>query len=283
MIDRMLEQKVAINRVLEEDRKAKVKIDWQTADVLKAMNKALQPVSEFTDAMSSEKNVTASALLPLLKLIEEDTLAPLDDDTTLTQAYKTGIIKILHEKYDVPRSLPEKSLVLLRKATFLDPRYRGDCDDDLEGTKMMLKDEAVLIKQREVVVREEGEEREDDGSAAAAAEPQPKRKKSLGSLFKRRVGAAVAPATIPEKATAEMRRYCQEPLLDVELEPLAWWKTNEHIYPLLAKVAKKYLCICATSCASERLFSTAGNIVTPARSLLEPEKVNQLVFLAKNM
>lgn len=280
MIERMLEQKVAINRVLEEDRKAEVKIDWQTADVLTAMNKALQPVSEFTDAMSSEKNVTASALLPLLQLIEEDTLAPDDDDTSLTQAYKAGIIKILHEKYDVPRSLPEKSLVLLRKATFLDPRYRGDCDDDVEATKVTIKDEAVILKQREVVVREEGEEREE---AAAAAEQQPKRKKTLGSLFKRRGGAAVVPATIPEKAASEMNRYCQEPLQDLEEDPLDWWKENQQSYPLLATVAKKYLCICATSCASERLFSTAGNIVTPARSLLEPEKVNQLVFLAKNM
>ena len=38
------------------------------------------------------------------------------------------------------------------------------------------------------------------------------------------------------------------------------------------------LSVCATSCASERLFSVSGNIVTPTRTCLNPDKVNMLVF-----
>ena len=52
---------------------------------------------------------------------------------------------------------------------------------------------------------------------------------------------------------------------------------------LYSHLARKYLCSCATSVASERTFSTAENIITNARSLLKPEKANQLIFLAKNM
>jgi len=54
-------------------------------------------------------------------------------------------------------------------------------------------------------------------------------------------------------------------------------------YPILAELAKKYLCICASIAASERLFSISRNIVTPKRSCLKPDKVNMLAFLSKNL
>ena len=48
---------------------------------------------------------------------------------------------------------------------------------------------------------------------------------------------------------------------------------------MLSSLAQKFLCICATSVASERTFSTGGNIVTSKRNCLKPHVVDQLVFL----
>ena len=45
----------------------------------------------------------------------------------------------------------------------------------------------------------------------------------------------------------------------------------------------QYLGVVATSVPSERLFSTAGNIVTAKRCALEPENVEKLVFLHDNL
>uniref|UniRef100_UPI003AAD5237 E3 SUMO-protein ligase ZBED1-like n=1 Tax=Centroberyx gerrardi TaxID=166262 RepID=UPI003AAD5237 len=278
MIERMLEQRQAINRVLTDDRKANVSITWQDEDVLQSVNKALKPVSEFTDILSGENYVTASSLLPVLHLIKEDTLAPSDEDRQLTADLKTGIISILDEKYE---ALPEASRDLMSKATFMDPRYRGDYDPNVEETKRMIEEEAVILGRAAHPVREEGDEEEE--GAAAEPEPQPKRKKTLASLLKRKAGAATATPTLPEKVVTEIATYARESAINAEEDPLVWWKANQTRLPLLAKVAKKYLCVCATSCASERVFSTAGNVVTPTRSLLKPEKVNMLVFLAKNM
>ena len=50
----------------------------------------------------------------------------------------------------------------------------------------------------------------------------------------------------------------------------------EHQFPLIAKLARKYLCVCATSVPSERLFSIGGKIVD-GRSRLKPDKVNELI------
>ena len=66
-------------------------------------------------------------------------------------------------------------------------------------------------------------------------------------------------------------------------DPLAWWRENESRFPLLSKIAKKYLCIAATSVASERVFSTSGYIVNPRRNKLKAENVDMFTFLAKNL
>jgi len=47
-------------------------------------------------------------------------------------------------------------------------------------------------------------------------------------------------------------------------------------------MAKKYLCIPATSVPAERVFSTAGDVVTAQRSQLKSEHVDRLIFLKKN-
>jgi hypothetical protein len=44
-------------------------------------------------------------------------------------------------------------------------------------------------------------------------------------------------------------------------DPLAWWKGNERKFPILAKLARMYLAIQATSAPSERIFSVASRII----------------------
>ena len=48
------------------------------------------------------------------------------------------------------------------------------------------------------------------------------------------------------------------------------------------QAVKYYLCIPATSAPSERIFSTANQIVTKKRSNLLPEHVNMFIFLHDN-
>jgi len=47
-------------------------------------------------------------------------------------------------------------------------------------------------------------------------------------------------------------------------DPLQWWATNKRTFPHLAKMARCYLAVTATSVPSERAFSRGGSIVTKA-------------------
>ena len=102
---------------------------------------------------------------------------------------------------------------------------------------------------------------------------------------------AVQTKTAFARAQEEMDMYCRAPSLPLTSEkkdeppetPMDWWHRHEGAYPLLSRLSKRYLCIPGTSVAAERVFSTAGDVVTAKRSTLTPEHVDQLVFLHKNL
>lgn len=84
-------------------------------------------------------------------------------------------------------------------------------------------------------------------------------KKTLSSFFKRPV--STSGLTDQEAGEAEVNSYLQAPNADGETNPLEWWKTHCTAYPRLSLLAKRYLCIPATSSPSERAFSTGGNVL----------------------
>ena len=64
--------------------------------------------------------------------------------------------------------------------------------------------------------------------------------------------------------------------------PLDWWRTHANDFPTLAILAKKYLCIPATSAPVERLFSHAGLTITAKRNRLAEDVAAELIFLNAN-
>ena len=62
-----------------------------------------------------------------------------------------------------------------------------------------------------------------------------------------------------------------------------FWKINETKYPLLTKIAKKYLTCPISSFASEREFEVASDISGGERIKLLPENIEMLLFLKYNL
>ena len=81
----------------------------------------------------------------------------------------------------------------------------------------------------------------------------------------------------------EVENYFKQEQSPRDTPPLDWWKVNGHRFPSLARLARKYLAITATSTPAERVFSVAGLVVSHLRASLSPEHVDMLVFLNKNM
>ena len=117
--------------------------------------------------------------------------------------------------------------------------------------------------------------------------PKKRAKSAIDDIFGDVFITSVEPATkasLLQRAEQEVKTYCDSfPCIPLTDNPLMWWKTHQSELPLLASLARCVLCVPGTSVPSERVFSTAGDIVTSQRACLSPESVDVLIFLKHNM
>ena len=92
----------------------------------------------FTDALAGEKNVTVSAVRPLLQHILDVLLAVSSDDKPLVKELKRIICDDLHSRYTTP-DISE----LIDKCCFLDPRFKTQHLQDKDEVLMQITMEAV--------------------------------------------------------------------------------------------------------------------------------------------
>ncbi len=65
-------------------------------------------------------------------------------------------------------------------------------------------------------------------------------------------------------------------------DPLQWWKIYGVHFPIMSRLARKYLAIPATSTKCERIFSDSANIITEKRNRLEEDIVRASIILYEN-
>ena len=115
----------------------------------------------------------------------------------------------------------------------------------------------------------------------------PQKKAILIKMFGEKVVKASTklepPKNNEKKVKMEIDKYLDEPVLSLTANPLKWWRKNEHRYPVLSKVARKYLGIPASSVPCERLFSSAGRIISKQRALLKPDTAEMMIYLRANL
>lgn len=82
-----------------------------------------------------------------------------------------------------------------------------------------------------------------------------------------------------ECSKSELLIYLDEPNAndDKDFSLVNCWKVNAHRFPIVSKMAKKFLGVPASSVSSESTFSTGGRILDDYRSSLHPDMVQALV------
>ena len=230
----------------------------------------LKPLPVATTALCEEHNVSVSLVYPVVYGLLKKHFPPVSDDRPAVKLFKETVSQELKRRFDPDsEGIVEDPPVL---ASAIDPRYH-----QLKFFSSELRS-AIYSKLKELAVEvhaESDEARTVDESAAK----RPRQDSAIEFLLGDSLGS-VADTSSPQD---EVDIILREPPVGPKTNPLKWWKLTEHRFPILSKVAKRLLCIQATSVPSERIFSTSGLIVNKQRASLKPENVDMLVFLNRNL
>ncbi|XP_063745957.1 E3 SUMO-protein ligase ZBED1-like isoform X2 [Eleginops maclovinus] len=242
-----------------------------------------------TLAVSSDKSATCGEILPILQKLEQQYTVQ-EGDSAFTRSIKENIWKDLSKRYqgtDIQRFLEE--------ATILDPRFKYKVKSDavwdrireaaITANTVAARDELPGEGETQREGCEDGEEEEVEEHYAL---PPPSKKTALEELFEEEdnelqsIRESQPRLSLAQKVDQEIQFYKSLPSIPCRDSAALWWWNKQDTLPLLSGLAENYLCVQASSTPSERVFSTAGDTISPERSRILPEKADMLIFLQKN-
>ncbi|XP_056113731.1 E3 SUMO-protein ligase ZBED1-like [Rhinichthys klamathensis goyatoka] len=251
---------IANHELLEKQKLLQLPVLKLKTDVATRWNSALDMIERF---LEQQPAICAALLSPQVRKSGSDICTLSDTD-----------ISTAEEIAAVLKPMKDATHIIFKALPFLTE------EDHLEIHANVVAEAAALERQvnsEEAEVESETPQQEEG--------PAPKKRPSalvtlLGKTF---TEVSVVRRSASSRAEEELKKYLEAPPLSLSENPLSWWRTHQTAFPLLAGLGKRYLCIPGTSVAAERVFSTAGDIVTAQRSSLTPAHVDQLIFLQKNL
>ncbi|XP_061166409.1 E3 SUMO-protein ligase ZBED1-like [Saccostrea echinata] len=308
MISRFLEMQVAIfatlkSKELGKERESELKsFHDDDFSVAEEVIQLLKPFKDKTTLLCSEKSPTISIILPLHnKLL--DKLCEQNADTPTVRSMKNIMFKDLKERF----ARIEHTLHIV---SALDPRFKMLPFSSGNERSAVYSDIVLEVFRVQNIIKVKREKENKDAELDDVEVPSEPPLPSLSSLsdspavssVKMRVKADVSSTSCgdcmesvlhsflddvyiteiePPKspnviAEQQVNEYRSAQAIPLQENPLSWWKENEFKFPLVSKLARAYLCIPATSVPSERVFSTAGEILSAQRARLKPKHCKSL-------
>ncbi|XP_068244012.1 zinc finger BED domain-containing protein 4-like [Palaemon carinicauda] len=279
MMERFLEQHEAITTTLCLLGKSNMCLSSEELEVVKGAVLLLGPFEEATREMSTENFTSLSKVIPITRALQQC----INSNAHMRTGFGTELQKQLQKRFATVEKVFQ-----LGAATLLDVRFKNVSFVDMGNVKVT--EERIMNLMRSEYSQEEINESvpvphvsQSSETESHINEEQAKRG-SLWQCFDAKVETTMKSQRLTSIGPhIELRRYLEEPIIPRDEDPLKWWKMHSVLFPKLHALAKKFLCIPATSVPSERLFSKAGELISHRRSALSDKNINMILFFNKNM
>lgn len=230
-----------------------------------------------TAKLSGENYATASMIIPLVKICFEE-LASLNITSKAVLRFRANLASNCATRFKFTES--HKFLCM---STLVDPRFKkyGFSSQDLTNKALTyLREKLKSLDSNNQSAQEQ----------ATSVSTQPKAKKprhacDIDSIVELAINKRIESSGEYQHQTIdeEIERFMLEPVCNIKENIFSWWHKNKSRFPLIYGIAKKTIIVPATSTPSERVFSTAGLILTEKRSRLKPDHLDMLIFLNRNL
>lgn len=260
--------------------------EWK---VIECCLEVLKPFEEATREMSSSQALISS-VIPIIQML----LKKLDDYLTKPQendAIRLAVSNLKSQFSAKFSSLEDNNLYAI--STYLDPRYKYKFFKPV--TEERIKDEIIKMVNDPVVT--------DSPTSMSPAKKTMRIGDSLdpvpGTSSKTCLKSDLAmmlDSSSEDDGEDELDKsspnilirkelviYRGKKRLNLDENPLNWWKVHHCELKILSKLARRYLSPPPASVPSEQLFSGAGLIYNPLRNRLEAEKAAILLFIKHNI
>ena len=273
MYERMAEQRWAIYAVIHDEQvtpseQRHLDLKPEQWDLLSQLLVVLKPLQVATTALSKDLNVSSSLIHPVVNGLVKCHLKPGGDDLAMIKRFKEVVTGELLRRFPFDR----ESVATLSAA--LDPRHHHlnfhSAEEQTQVHEIISDKVETLYKQDSATP---------SSSDSACTQPQAKKRKEETAMSFL-LGTERDSDSTPSWKD-EIEQFKREPQVHHDSDALDWWKINETRFPTLAKLARCYLCVPATSVPAERIFSIAG-LISNKRSSLSPENADMLIFLSKH-
>jgi hypothetical protein len=233
------------------------------------LNSFLKTFDLYSTTLGGNKFVTSSIVMPMMKSIQKH-LSSWDDDPSYIIIMKKIVLDEFKERTELNLNFD-----FLIKATALDPRF-------LKLKVLSDKTARDRVFERLGVEAREYLEKEEDVQKVRLMEPLVKKRKM--GLDWSESDSGESDEEDEDVIKQEIKSYRAESEISREEEDiLSWWRDRKAKYPNLARLARKYLCVTATSTQAERVFSALGWLLNKRRLLLTGSHVNNQMFLKENL
>jgi len=280
---KMLRTAIAYKEAIQAYADADLNYKWEPTteewDLFVAIEPILASLAKVTTALSASSYPTANLFYPHIVDVKIALRAAMFSNNLNLKKMGTAMMEKFNKYWE------EKNNVMV-VATILDPRYKMRYIEWCFGRIFDVDQSGFEIQEVRAELEKLYEECELQHREKKAAQSKSNASSSL--TIDRSCGLPSSSCEFQSylssieanPSKSELLIYLDElnvSLEDKEFDLLNWWKVNSHRFPVVSKMAKKFLTVPATSVSSESTFSTGGRTLDDYRSSLRPSTVEALI------
>uniref|UniRef100_A0A4W5K2U1 Zinc finger BED-type containing 4-like 2 n=1 Tax=Hucho hucho TaxID=62062 RepID=A0A4W5K2U1_9TELE len=304
MCESLLGLKWVVSSVLEEQKAAPNLVDhqWRLLQELVSVLKTMRIAASF---LNEDINVSISALMPCLHGVFRVLRQHIAESSC---PVARGVMETVQSGMERQWRLGEEEASLDSPAvlsSFLDPRFKElrflspharsklhDKVKELLSAQAQIEAEEISREHDKGGDDEKGEEGRERGvtnmrlinSQSTIVHLQPPSHNHVSPVAKTMYDILLGedPTVRMPEIHQQLENYIAEPLCKRSLSPLHWWRSKEHRFPAVARLARIFLAIPTTAVAADRAFAPRETTVAQRRAILGPQHLDHILFLHQN-